>query len=272
MLVAAAASRARAEIIEQILVKVNGEIFTKTDLEQRQVAALRQKGQQIDLKSDPSNAQLRKALDEVTPQIMVDAVDEMLIVQRGKELGYRLGDEQFKSVLDNIKKENKIEIDEQFQAALKAENMTLADLRRNLERQMILQRVQQNEVLGKIGVTEDEARRYYESHLNEFTTPPTVTLREILVAVPTDAKGLNVAADEAAKAKAEEIRKRVTSGGESFEKLAAEVSDSPSKANAGLIGPLSVNDISPELRKLIEAMKPGDVSERAFARRAAIRS
>ena len=40
---------------------------------------------------------------------MVDAVDEMLIVQRGKELGYRLGDEQFKSVLDNIKKENKIE-------------------------------------------------------------------------------------------------------------------------------------------------------------------
>jgi hypothetical protein len=33
----------RAEIFEQILVKVNGEIFTKSDLEQRQVAALRQK-------------------------------------------------------------------------------------------------------------------------------------------------------------------------------------------------------------------------------------
>jgi parvulin-like peptidyl-prolyl isomerase len=53
----------------------------------------------------------------------------------------------------------------------------------------------------------------------------------------------------------------VTAGGESFEKLAADVSDSPSKANAGLIGPLSVNDISPDLRKLIEAMKPGDVGE-----------
>jgi peptidyl-prolyl cis-trans isomerase SurA len=257
----AAVATVRAEIIEQILVKVNGEIFTKTDLEQRQVAALRQKGQAIELKSDLSNAQLRKALDEVTPQIMVDAVDEMLIVQRGKELGYKLGDDQFKGVLENIKKENKMESEEQFQAALKAENMTLADLRRNLERQMIQQRVQQNEVLGKIGVTDDEARKYYESHLSEFTTPPTVTLREVLVSVAADAKGLNVAADEAAKAKAEEIRKRVTSGGESFEKVAAEVSDSPSKANAGLIGPLSVNDISPELRKLIEAMKPGEVSE-----------
>src|SRR5450759_1379737 len=103
-LVLAAIAVSRAEIIEQILVKVNGEIFTKTDLEQRQVAALRQKGQQIDLKNDPNNAQLRKALDEITPQIMVDAVDEMLVVQRGRELGYKLSDEQFKSVVDNIQK------------------------------------------------------------------------------------------------------------------------------------------------------------------------
>src|ERR1043165_7729735 len=89
---------ARAEIIEQILVKVNGEIFTKSDLEQRQVAMLRQKGQQLDLKSNAANEQLRKALDEITPQIMVEAVDEMIVVQRGKELGYKLSEEQFKQV------------------------------------------------------------------------------------------------------------------------------------------------------------------------------
>src|SRR6185436_1872640 len=217
-LIVAASAVPRGEIIEQILVKVNGDIFTKTDLEQRQIAALRQKGQAFDLKSDPNNVQLRKALDEVTPQIMVEAIDEMVIVQRGKELGYTLGDAQFKSVVDNIRKENKIETDEQFQAALKSENMTMTDLRRNLERQMIFQRVQQNEVLAKIGVTDEEARKYYEAHLGEFTTAPTVTLREILVAVPGDPKVMNVAADESAKARAAEIRKRVTTGGDSFEK------------------------------------------------------
>src|ERR1043165_8663813 len=93
-----AAVSIRAEIIEQILVKVNGEIFTKSDLEQRQVAMLRQKGQQLDLKSNAANEQLRKALDEITPQIMVEAVDEMIVVQRGKELGYKLSEEQFKQV------------------------------------------------------------------------------------------------------------------------------------------------------------------------------
>ena len=267
VLVVAAVATPRGEIIEQILVKVNGDIFTKSDLEQRQIAALRQKGQSIDLKSDPNNVQLRKALDEVTPQVMIDAIDEMVIVQRGKELGYTLSDTQFKGVVDNIRKENKIESEEQFQAALKAENMSMADLRRNLERQMIYQRVQQNEVLSKIGVTDDEARKYYETHLKDFTTPPTVTLREILVAVPGDPKVMNVAADEAAKGRAEAIRTRVTSGGENFEKLAADESDSPSKANAGLIGPLSVNDLSPELRKLVESMKAGEVSEPVRAAR-----
>jgi peptidyl-prolyl cis-trans isomerase SurA len=251
----------RAEIIEQILVKVNGEIFTKTDLEQRQIAVLRQRGQQMDLKSDAGNQQLRKALDEITPQIMVDVVDEMLIVQRGKELGYKLSDEQFKSVVDNIKKENKIETEEQFQAALKSENMTMADLRKSLERSMIVQRVQQNEVMGKIGVTETEAHQYYDTHLNEFTTPPTVALREILVTVPTDARGINVGAEEAAKEKAEQLRTRVTTGGEPFEKVAAEASEAPSKANSGLIGPISLNDLSPDLRQMIEKMKVGGVSD-----------
>src|SRR5581483_901513 len=144
---------------------------------------------------------------------------------------------------------------------LKQENMTMADLRRNFEKQMIRSRVEQNEVFGKVGVSEEEARKYYESHLNEFTTPPTVTLREILVSVASDQKGtINVGKDDDAKEKAEKIRARAVAG-ESFEKLAADLSDSPSRSNAGLIGPISVKDLSPDFQKLIETMKPGDITE-----------
>ena len=250
----------RAEVIEQILVKVNGEIFTKTDLETRQVAALRQMGQQIDPKTDPSDAQLRKMLDEVTPQLIVNVVDEILLVQRGRELGYTMGNEQFQSILDSIKKDNNIENDEQFQAALKQENMTLSDLRKSLERQMIVSKVQQNEVLGKIAVSDEEARKYYDEHKTEFTSPQTITLREIFVAVPGDGTTLNVGRDEEARSKADDIRKRALAG-ESFEKLAADLSEAPSRANAGLIGPLNLNDLSQEVRKLIESMKVGDVTE-----------
>ena len=248
----------RAEIIEQILVRVNGELFTKTDLETRQVGALREMGQRL----DPTNpnlddAQLRKMLDQVTPELMVNVIDEMLLVQRGKELGYRLGDEQFNGILDSLKKENKIENDEQFQAALKQEGMTIADLRRNIERRMLVQRVEQNEILGRIAVNEVEAREYYDAHVAEFTKPSSVTLREIFVTVPEGATALQ---DTAAREKASQIRQRA-SAGENFEKLAVDMSDSPSKANAGLIGPLNVSELSPDVRKLIESMKPGQISD-----------
>jgi parvulin-like peptidyl-prolyl isomerase len=247
-----------AEIIEQILVKVNGEIFTKTELETRQVQALRQRGIQIDPKNDPSDAQLRQALTTVTPQVMVEAVSEMLIVQRGKELGYKLGDDQFKQVVDNIRKENKLDTDEKFEAALKQENMTLADLRRQVERSILVQRVEQVEVFGKVAINEEEARRYHTAHLAEFTTPAAVSLREVLVAIPAD-KASDPAQDTAAKQKAEALRSRAASG-ENFMKLAEDASDAPSKANAGLIGPISLADLSADLRAVIEPMKMGEIT------------
>src|SRR6185369_6117851 len=110
--------------------------------------------------------------------------------------------------------QNKIENDKQLLAALKQENMTMADLRRNLERSMIAQRVQQAEVFGRVAMSEDEARRYYDSHVNEFTTPSSIMLREILIAVPADSRGVKVGADESAKQRAEDARKRII-GGES---------------------------------------------------------
>src|SRR5476649_1951108 len=113
----------------------------------------------------------------------------------------------------------------------------MVDLRRNLERQMIIQRVEQNEVLGKVGVSDEEAQAYYQAHLTEFTTSPSITLREILVSLPTDPKGVNVGLDDAAREQAEQIRGRIVAG-ESFEKVAGEASASPSKANGGLVGPI----------------------------------
>jgi len=244
----------RVEILQQILVKVNGEIITKTELEDRQVVALRQRAQQM------SDEELKKAIAAITPDILVDAVDELLLLQRGKELGYKVTDEQFKRVLDNIRKENKLESDEQFNAALKQEGITIEQLRKNLEKQMVINQVQQVEVAGKVGISESEAQAYYDEHKNEFTTPAALSLRELLVAVKTDGKTINVAADDAAKAKAEGLLARARAG-ESFAALVAEASDAPSKANGGLVGPLSAGELDPGVLKLIEGLKPGGVSD-----------
>jgi len=247
-----------AEIIEQVLVKVNGDIVTKSDFERMQVDFLRQRPELQNV--TPDSPELQKAVAESTPQLILSAVDELLLVQRGRELGYVMTDEQFKNVLENIKKDNNIDTDEKFNAALKQEGMTLGDLRRQLEKNMIETRVQQNEVIGKISVTEDEARAYYEAHKNEFTTPSELMLREILIVVPTTDRGVNVAQDDAAKAKAEDVRHRLLAG-EPFARLAGEVSDAQSKANGGLIGPIKSDELAPALKTMLDKIKVGEVSD-----------
>ena len=249
-----------AEILEQVLVKVNGEIVTQTEFHRIQLAALRELQNQPD-PNRLSDAELSKTLAQVTPQAIVTVIDEMLLMQRATEMGLSVSDAQFTQVLESIRKDNKIESQEAFEAALKSEGMTLAQLKQMLSKRMLIGQVQQREIGGRIDVTEAEERAYYDSHLSEFATTPSVTLREIQVNATVDPvkKAPSVGALDDAREKAAGIRERIVKG-EPFEKVAAEVSDSPSKANGGLIGPISRDEMNEELLKMIAKMKVGEMT------------
>jgi peptidyl-prolyl cis-trans isomerase SurA len=209
------------------------------------------------------NQELKKAIDEVTPQLLVDAIDELLLLQMGKEKGYHLSDDQFKGWLENLRKEQNLSDEQKFKAALAQEGMTIDDLRKNVEKQFIVSSVQREEVGSKLSITEEEARQYYLTHKSQFTEPATVTLREILVDVPTTSKGgqstISVAAQDQAEERAAALRTRVLAG-EDFATVAAEASSSPSKANGGLIGPINLAEVSVSLQEMINKMKPGEIT------------
>ena len=249
-----------AEILEQVLVKVNGEIVTQTEFHQIQLAALREMQNQPD-PSRLSDAELSKTLAQITPQAIVTLIDEMLLMQRAKELSLAVSDAQFAQVLESIRKDNKIETDAAFEAALKSEGMTLAQLKQTLSKRILIGQVQQREIGNRVDVTEAEERAYYDAHLSEFATTPSVTLREIQVNATVDPvkKIASVGALDEAREKAAAIRARIVKG-EPFVKVAAEASDAPSKANGGLIGPISRDEMNEELLKMISKMKAGDMT------------
>ena len=257
-LLAVLATPLRAEIFEQVLVNVNGDIITKLDFEQRQFAELRNRPELAN--ANPASVEVQKAVTETTPDLILAAVDELLLIQRGRDMGFQLRDEQFNEIVANIRKSNNLEDEAKFKAALASEGLSMADLRRNLERQMLTSEVQRREVMDKISVTEDEAKAYYDNRTQDFTSPTELTLREILIEVPATEKGVNVAQDDELRAKAEETRKRLLAG-EPFARLAADVSTSPSKANGGLIGPLNRAELNTGLQTLLDGLKVGDVSE-----------
>ena len=243
-------------ILERIVVKVNGEILTQTDLENLQIAVIRGRGEQ-----PGTNAELYQMLAEVTPGIIANAVDEMLLAQRGKELGFQLSDDQFREFLDNLHQEHNLESDEELAEILdQQEGLTLDELRRLIERQMLIGQVQQVEILNRVSITDVEAREYYDANIDEFTEPATATLREILIAVPEAAEGVNLVADQEARMRATAVLERL-SRGEDFGLVVTEVSDSASKANSGLIGPLQLSQLSESVQKTIGSLEVGDVSE-----------
>jgi parvulin-like peptidyl-prolyl isomerase len=204
----------QSAILERIIVKVNGEILTQSQLENKQIEALRDQNKQIENRKALSNEDVRKALIEITPALLVEEVDSLLLVQRARELNIKYSDEEFKRNIENIKKQNPdtIKTEADLVRALKEAGLTMETLRQNFETAYLKYVVEQREIARNITLTEEEARQYYKAHPQEFMTKSTVTLREIMVSVPTQGTGsqatFNAAIQESAKTKIDAIRAR----------------------------------------------------------------
>jgi peptidyl-prolyl cis-trans isomerase SurA len=249
---------AGAQVLEQVLVRVNGEVVTKTQFEARQVAELRQRPELANV--TPGSVELQRAVAEVTPELILETVDELLLVQRAREQGMALSDQQFNQIVTNIKDANDLHDEAKFEEALRQEGLTMTQLRQTIERGMLADQIRRTEVFEKINVTDAEARAYYEANRLAFTTPAQITLREILLEVPVTDRGVNVALDDEVRAQAEALRQRVLAG-ESFATLAGEHSAAASRANGGLIGPLSREDLAAQLQAMIDGLEVGEVTD-----------
>src|SRR5436190_15949840 len=87
-----------SRVIQKLIVKVNGEPFTQTDYEKELVTAIRDKRPNVaDFQETQRDPALIAMVRDLTPDILVDNVDNLLLYQHGKELGYKLSDENFRS-------------------------------------------------------------------------------------------------------------------------------------------------------------------------------
>ncbi len=121
-----------------------------------------------------------------------------------------------------------------------------------------------NAALAKeIPVTPPEVQRYYNSHQDNYRVPDEANVRHILIKAPspgTDGK-VDQKAVDAAKAKAEEVLKKVK-GGVNFEQLAKEFTqDEASKDKGGSIGWIRRGQTDPEFEKAAFALAKGGTSD-----------
>jgi parvulin-like peptidyl-prolyl isomerase len=235
-------SPARGEILERVVAKVNGEIITLSDFQQRQLEAAQA--------AKVSPAEVGAFLRKNNAHILQDAIDDILLVQRAEDAGLRLPPEAVDEIIDNIKKQNKITTEEQFQAALAQEGMTLDELRKTIARSYTKRMIIQRDIEPKISVSDEDLKAEYEARkAKEFTKAPTVTLQEIFV--PDDGGGLSLAKEIVTRARA----------GEDFAELARTYSVGPTRGSGGEIGEIAQGDLDPTLEKVAFGLAVGSVSD-----------
>ena len=237
------ATQAPAEIIERVVAVVNGDIITQSEFESRQVAAV----QAARITQDA----MVRFLQQNNARLMQEAVDDVLLYQKGREEGLQIPPEYLDKVIQGIKEQNGLKNDTEMRAQLRREGMTIDDLKRQVERQIVRREVLAKEVGTGVTITEAEARDDYEARLEtDYKRPATVHLQSILISNERED------AEELAKQIAERAR-----GGEEFQTLAKTYSDSPTGEAGGDLGDLVLDEISADIRNVAAALEPGQVAD-----------
>ena len=247
---AASLGAADVKVLEEIIAKINGDIITRTEIErsrQQMLADVARAGAKA-----PEVEQMMKEREK---DILRDRIDQLLLIQKGKELSINVDGEISKNLAD-IQRQLGIADPEKFQAAVKQQTgMSYEDYKNEMRNSMLTQRVIRQEVGGRINIPRTELQKYYEEHKAEFVREDKVFLSEMFISSGKDGAGA-----AAAEKKAKDLVARVKKG-ERFGELARDSSDADSAKNFGELGGYKREDLKKEIADLVFAQNRGFITD-----------
>jgi parvulin-like peptidyl-prolyl isomerase len=245
---------AAAETLNRVVLRVNDQIATLYEYQRRRSETMRQIVQGV---QDP--VERRTALDQVSENVFRDMFQELLLSSRADQLAVEVTDQEVDERIAKIRDSLGIKTDAEFQAALRQNEMTLEGLRLQTRRNMRIGEVMMKEVTSKIKVKDEDLRRFYRQHQEQFTVPEQVQLREVVV---LEDSGLPVA--ERGRISTA-IRQAVLSG-KSLADAAAPFADKAQVSGIVEIGWVSPKDLDPKLEAAAWKLPKNGITEPVAAR------
>jgi len=237
--------------IEQIVCKVNGDIVTNIELD-RDRADLEKQLRASGL----SGQRLADAVAAEAPNLLRTKIDNLLLVQKGKEMELKV-DADVNKQLTDIQRQVNTADPEKFQALVRQETgKSYEDFKADLKNQFYIQGVVREEVMRKIQFKTEETRAYYDEHKDQFQREERVYLREIAIST----QGKEGAALAAAEKKAKDLVERARKG-ERFGELAQTNSDSPTAKDGGALDPYKKGDLAPAIEAAVWDKERGAVTD-----------
>jgi peptidyl-prolyl cis-trans isomerase SurA len=239
-----------------VVATVNGKEIQRADLERYYQASLGDSPQKL----SPVEANIRRL------QILHGMIDDEILQQRAAKLNLAATDDDVNAKLTEYKAPY---TQEEFDKHLKALNVTLDDVKRDIRRSLTKEKLLNKEIESKINITDAQIASFYAEHKSEFNVvEPQYHLAQIAVTTaPTQQTNNlqnNKASNEAdAKKKIDTLHNRLESG-DDFGSLAMNFSENPNTApNGGDMGFVAESQLhdDPDVYDAVSKLKPDQFTD-----------
>lgn len=199
-------------------------------------------------------------------ELLKSMIDAEIMLQRAEKLGLMAVEADVETKLNEMKAPY---TQEAFQKQLADQKMTLDDLKTQLRRDLSIQKLLNKEITSNITITDADMAEFYKANKGRFNLPePQIHMAQIVVTPFADSnvrnlKNSKAQNDQDAVKKIQMIEARLRQG-EDFSMLAQNFTEDPNTVSSGgdlgFIPESSLEKASPDLRKLILSIQPGQHS------------
>jgi peptidyl-prolyl cis-trans isomerase SurA len=241
-----------------VVATVNGHPIFQTDVDKAYTAQLATNQQQ----QAPTQDQQQSLKLQIVRTLIVEAEAE----QRAAKQGLTATDAEVDAKLAEMKAPY---TEDQFQTKLKASNLTLDELKRDVRRSLTQEKLFNKEINSRITITDADVANYYNTHKADFNLiEPAYHMAQIQVtgqgaAQPGNLQNNKATSDEDARKKIQAIKNRIDSG-DDFGVLAVNLSERPDTApNGGDMGFVSESQLKtdPTIYAAITKLKAGETTD-----------
>ena len=227
---------------------VNGTVISRVSFD-REVTGVRQRFSSMGKPIPPSQ------LSELENKIIDNLINIELLYQQSQKVGTKVEEAEVSAQFETLKK--RFPTEAEFKNAISKMKLTEPVMKSQIRRGIAIQRFLDKKTLGKVEVTEEEIKAYYDNHTNFFKKPEQVRASHILIKVEPGANEKNKAK---ARKKIKEIRQRLVKG-EDFGALAKEFSQCPSNAKGGDLNYFGRRQMAKPFEDAAFALKVGELSD-----------
>ena len=233
------------EVIDEVVAVINGDIITLSEVKARNDLLV-----QI-LRAQVSGEEFDKQYELLKQSLLDRMITEVLLLQKAREMKLDVK-EQVRVTIDNIKRQNNLDNDEDLRLALSRERLDYNTWLKQMEEDLMRQAVLFSEVDRQIVIDDAEIVKEYRARPELYTEPEEVSLRGIFLSESDHPA-------ETLESKKNEISAKLTAG-ENFASLAGLYSDGPIKDVQGDLGSFKTKELDPVLEKAVAGLQPGQTS------------